>query len=147
MNKIEYIHCRVDNYIYLNQFQGQKCEIVHIHQKPQLGPKPGQAKPDLWLWAQLTISSSPSHLKPGWSWGFRAKPELTYHYLVLMPFDVPLLSLEFGWRCRVRSCVRCWLQLVGCAALLMDASNFGGPDGVKESRVKPRRSLRKARTS
>ena len=49
-----------------------------------------------------------------------------------------LLSSEYGWRCRVRSCARHWLQLVGCIALLMDASNFGGPDGVGESRVEPR---------
>jgi len=53
-----------------------------------------------------------------------------------------LLSLEFGWRCCVRSRARCWLQLIGCAALLMDASNFGGPDGVGESGVELRRSLR-----
>jgi len=38
---------------------------------------------------------------------------------------------------------RRWLQLVGCATLLMDASDFGGPDGVGESRVEPRRSLRR----
>ena len=31
---------------------------------------------------------------------------------------------DFGWRCWVQICVRCWLQLVGCTALLMDASNF-----------------------
>jgi len=49
-----------------------------------------------------------------------------------------LLSLEFGRRCRVRSRARRWLQLVGCAALLLDASNFGGPDGVGESGVEPR---------
>ena len=54
-----------------------------------------------------------------------------------------LLSSEFGRRCRVRSRARRWLQLVGCAALLMDASNFGGPDGVRESGVEPRRSLRR----
>jgi len=58
-----------------------------------------------------------------------------------------LLSLEFGWRCQVRSRARHWLQLVGCAALLMDALNFRGPDGVGGSRVEPRRSLRKARVS
>jgi len=58
-----------------------------------------------------------------------------------------LLSSEFGRRCQVCSRARHWLQLVGCTALLMDASNFGGPDGVGESRVKPRRSLRKARVS
>jgi len=58
-----------------------------------------------------------------------------------------VLSLEFGRRCRVRSHARCWLQLVGCAALLMDASNFGGPDGVGESGVEPRSSLRKTRAS
>ena len=52
----------------------QKCEIVHIHQKPQLRPKPGQAKPDFWLWARLTVSASQSHLKPGQSQGFQAKP-------------------------------------------------------------------------
>jgi len=46
-----------------------------------------------------------------------------------------MLSSEFGRRCQVRSRARRWLQLVGCAALLMDASNFGGPDGVGESRV------------
>ena len=54
-----------------------------------------------------------------------------------------VLSSEFGRRCRVRSRARCWLQLVGCAALLLDASNFGGPDGVGESGVEPRRSLRR----
>jgi len=54
-----------------------------------------------------------------------------------------LLSSEFGWRCRVRSRARCWLQLVGCAALLLDASNFGGLDGVGESGIELRRSLRR----
>ena len=58
-----------------------------------------------------------------------------------------LLSSEFGQRCRVRSRARRWLQLVGCAALLLDASNFGGPDGVGESGIEPRRSLRKTRAS
>ena len=58
-----------------------------------------------------------------------------------------MLSSEFGRRCQVQSRVRCWLQLVGCAALLMDASNFGGPDRVGKSGVKPRRSLGKARVS
>ena len=58
-----------------------------------------------------------------------------------------LLSSDFRQRCRVWSRARRWLQLVGCAALLMDASNFGGPDRVGESRVEPRRSLRKARAS
>jgi len=46
-----------------------------------------------------------------------------------------MLSSEFRRRCRVRSHARCWLQLVGCAALLMDASIFGDPDGVGESGV------------
>jgi len=54
-----------------------------------------------------------------------------------------VLSSEFGQRHRVRSHARRWLQLVGCAALLLDASNFGGPDGVGESGVEPRRSLRR----
>jgi len=45
-------------------------------------------------------------------------------------------------QCSVPTC-----QLVGCAALLMDALNFGGPDGVGESGVKPRRSLRQTRAS
>ena len=58
-------------------------------------------------------------------------------------FSATMLSLEFGRRCRVRSHARRWLQLVGCAALLLDASNFGGPDGVGESGVEPRRSLRR----
>jgi len=58
-----------------------------------------------------------------------------------------LLSSEFGRRCWVRSHARRWLQLVGCAALLLDASNFGGSDGVGESRIEPRRSLRKTRAS
>jgi len=58
-----------------------------------------------------------------------------------------LLSSEFGRRCRVRSRARRWLQLVGCAALLLDASNFGGLDGVGESGIEPRRSLRKTRAS
>jgi len=35
-----------------------------------------------------------------------------------------LLSSEFGWRCRVRSHARCWLQLIGCAALLMVVTIF-----------------------
>jgi len=54
-----------------------------------------------------------------------------------------VLSSEFGRRCRVRSRARHWLQLVGCAALLLDASNFGVPDRVGESGVEPRRSLRR----
>ena len=54
-----------------------------------------------------------------------------------------LLSSEFRRRCQVRSRARRWLQLVGCAALLLDASNSGGPDGVGESGVEPRRSLRR----
>jgi len=58
-----------------------------------------------------------------------------------------VLSLEFGRRCRVQSRVRRWLQLVGCAALFLDASNFGGPDGVGESGIELRRSLRKTRVS
>jgi len=56
-----------------------------------------------------------------------------------------MLSSEFGRRCHVRSCARRWLQLVGCATLLIDASNFGGLDGVGESRVELRRSLRQTR--
>jgi len=35
----------------------------------------------------------------------------------------------------------------GLRRSLDDALNFGGPDGVGESGVKPRRSLRKARVS
>ena len=58
-----------------------------------------------------------------------------------------VLSLEFRWRCRVQSCARRWLQLIGCATLLMVASNFGGPDRVGESGVRPRRSLRQMRAS
>ena len=58
-----------------------------------------------------------------------------------------MLSSEFGRRRRVQSHARRWLQLIGCAALLMDASNFGGPDRVGESRAEPRRSLRKTRAS
>ena len=58
-----------------------------------------------------------------------------------------VLSLEFGQRCRVQSHARRWLQLVGCATLLMVASNFGGSDGVGESRVELRRSLRQTRVS
>jgi len=58
-----------------------------------------------------------------------------------------LLSSEFRRRCRVQSRARRWLQIVGCAALLLDASNFGGPDGVGESGIEPRRSLRKMRAS
>jgi len=54
-----------------------------------------------------------------------------------------VLSSEFGRRCRVRSRARHWLQLVGCAALLLDALNFRGPDRVGESGIKPRRSLRR----
>jgi len=40
-----------------------------------------------------------------------------------------------------KSC-RHWLQLIGCAALLMVASNFGGMDGVGESGVRLRRTLK-----
>jgi len=58
-----------------------------------------------------------------------------------------LVKLKFGRRCRVRSRARRWLQLVGCVALLLDASNFGGPDGVGVSGIEPRRSLRKTRAS
>jgi len=58
-----------------------------------------------------------------------------------------VLSSEFGRRCRVWSRARRWLQLVGCAALLLDASNFGGLDRVGESGIEPRRSLRKTRAS
>jgi len=54
-----------------------------------------------------------------------------------------IVKLGVWTRCRVRSRVRRWLQLVGCTALLLDASNFGGPDGVGESGVEPRRSLRR----
>jgi len=43
--------------------------------------------------------------------------------------------------CRLRR------SLDGCLALLMDASNFGGPDGVGESGIEPRRSLRETRAS
>jgi len=64
-----------------------------------------------------------------------------------LEFLMVVLSSEFGRRCRVRSHARRWLQLVGCAALLLDASDFGGPDGVGESGVEPRRSLRKMRAS
>ena len=60
-----------------------------------------------------------------------------------MGFRESVLSSEFGRRRRVGSRARRWLQLVGCAALLLDASNFGGPDGVGESGVEPRRSLRR----
>jgi len=72
--------------------------------------------------------------------------DVTLSYPVLR-FLFLLLSSEFGRRCWVRSRARRWLQLVGCAALLLDASNFGGPDGVGESGIKPRRSLRKTRAS
>jgi len=65
----------------------------------------------------------------------------------LFPHVSILLSSEFGRRCWVRSRARRWLQLVGCAALLMDASNFGGPDGVGVSGIEPRRSLRETRAS
>jgi len=57
------------------------------------------------------------------------------------------VKLGIGIGCQVQSHARRWLQLVGCTALLMDASNFGGPDGVGESGVKPRRSLKKTRVS
>jgi len=60
---------------------------------------------------------------------------------------VVVLSSEFGRRCQVQSRARHWLQLVGCTALLMDALNFRGPDGVGESGVEPRRSLRQTRAS
>ena len=103
MNRNGQIHCRADNYIYLNQFKGQKVrnyvEIIHIHQKPRLGPKPGQAKPDFWLWARLKISSSPSHLKPGQSQGFQAKPEPAHHYWrpgPLLLYLYPNLSRYFN---------------------------------------------------
>ena len=66
-----------------------------------------------------------------------------HHVLPTAAQPQPLLSSEFRRRCWVQSCERRWLQLVGCAALLLDASNFGGPDGVGESGVEPRRSLRR----
>ena len=56
-----------------------KTAKLYISQKPQPGPKPGQAKPNFWLLARLTISSSPSHLKPGQNRGFQAKPEPAHH--------------------------------------------------------------------
>ena len=56
------------------------CHPLDISQKPRPGPKPGQAKPNFWLLARLTISSSPSRLKPGQSRGFQAKPEPARHY-------------------------------------------------------------------
>jgi len=67
--------------VFTFDFKVKKCEIVNLRQKPRPGPKPSQAKPDFWLWAWLTIFSSPSRLKPGQSWGFQAKPELAHHYL------------------------------------------------------------------
>jgi len=59
----------------------------------------------------------------------------------------PLLSLEFGWRYQVWSHARHWLQFIDCATLLMVALNFGGLDGVGESGVRPRRSLKQTRAS
>jgi len=47
-------------------------------------------------------------------------------------FITALLSSKFGQRCWVQSHARHWLKLVGCAALLMDASNFGGPESSRE---------------
>jgi len=67
--------------------------------------------------------------------------------LLTISLYVYVLSLDFRRRYQVRSRARHWLQLVGCTALLMDALNFGGLDGVGESGVEPRRSLRKARAS
>ena len=58
-----------------------------------------------------------------------------------------LLSSDFRQRCQVQSRARRWLQLVGCATLLMDASNFRGLDRVGESRVEPRRSVVQMRVS
>ena len=76
-------------------------------------------------------------LTPG-SQGVKSSKSIT-----LCTDTVQVLSSEFGRRHRVRSRARRWLQLVGCAALLLDASNFGGPDGVGESGVELRRSLRR----
>jgi len=82
---------------------------------------------------------------------FITAPVLTHwkpgHSLIVETDASNFLSSEFGQRCRVQSRARRWLQLVGCAALLMDALNLGGLDGVGESGVKLRRSLRQMRVS
>jgi len=90
---------------------------------------------------QKVISNRGPHLIAEFTW------ELYWLLGIRNQVGSHLLSSEFGQRCQVWSCARRWLQLVGFSALLMDASNFGGPDGVGESGVELRRSLRKVRVS
>jgi len=78
-----------------------------MRQKPRPGPKPSQAKPDFWLLARLTISSSPGRLKPGQSRGFEAKPQPAHHYLP-MPSSC---SLRVTWA-SFSSAPSCWLCCV-----------------------------------
>ena len=104
-------------------------------------------------WPTLATGTRPSKIRASSRRGYL----LSVHLFTKLPrvpswlefgsngkrFRYGLLSSEFGRRRRVRSRARHWLQLVGCAALFLDASNFGGPDGVGESGVEPRRSLRR----
>jgi len=58
--------------------------------------------------------------------------EIIQNYLPMPLADLINVSHEgvVKLRCRVQSRARRWLQLMGCATLLMVASNFGVPDGV-----------------
>ena len=49
--------------LFFSMISWSKTVKLYMSQKPRPGPKPGQAKPNFWLLAQLTISSSPSCLK------------------------------------------------------------------------------------
>jgi len=99
--------------------------------------------------------SNLSSLKKIWKTHWKSSPRYPKTHAInkslpsanFLKLTAPLLSSEFRRRCRVQSRARRWLQLVGCAALLLDASNFGGLDGVGESGIEPRRSLRKTRVS
>jgi len=64
------LHSKVDRMVYIvrlhlnkinyNGFEVKISEIMHIYQNPQPRPKAGQAKPDFWLLAWLTILWRPS---------------------------------------------------------------------------------------
>ena len=60
--------------------------------RPWPEPKPGQAKPKPTVLAWLGIFGSQSHIKPGQSHGFQAKPKPAHHYSSLQnPFAESLL--------------------------------------------------------